>query len=242
MFNSMTPIVDSFSISGRISIGDGEYPSYMSIHSKIKEGRVALGESEETFGKRFGVSRGTVQQWEREGGTAPKRTRMAEVSEALNLTINKLVGDDANIASGPDIRSVRMYPVISCVQAGDWTDIYDNFQPGDADEWRESHKDLGANGYVLRVQGDSMTGSAGAEYSFPAGFLLYVNPSLDALPGKFVIVRREGEQKATFKRYVMVDGEPYLEALNPMWPNRYLKLLKGDVFCGVVVHAGRDLP
>ena len=213
----------------------------MSIHSRIKAGRIALGESEEIFGKRFGVSRGTVQQWEREGGTAPKRTRMAEVADALGISVNALV-DDGNVEDGPPVNKKRIYPLVSDVQAGDWTDICDNFQPGDADEWRECHKDLGKCGFVLRVSGDSMTGAAGAEYSFPAGFLLYVNPDLDALPGKFVVVRREGEQKATFKRYVMLDGEQYLEALNPMWPNRYLKLREGDVFCGVVVHAGRDLP
>lgn len=147
-----------------------------------------------------------------------------------------------NTEAAPPINKKRMYPLISDVQAGDWTEICDNFQPGDADEWRESHKDLGRCGFVLRVTGDSMTGAAGSEYSFPAGFLLYVNPDMDALPGKFVIVRREGDTKATFKRYVMLDGEQYLEALNPMWPNRYIKLREGDVFCGVVVHAGRDLP
>ena len=213
----------------------------MSIHSRIKAGRMALGESEETFGKRFGVSRGTVQQWEREGGTAPKRTRMADVANALGLTVNALV-DDGNVVDGPALNKKRIYPLISDVQAGDWTEICDNFQPGDADEWRESHKDLGPCGFVLKVDGDSMTASVGAPFSFPAGFLLFVNPDAEVLPGKFVVVRREGEKKATFKRYVMLDGVEYLEALNPTWPNRYIKLQEGDVFCGVVMHAGMDLP
>ena len=148
----------------------------------------------------------------------------------------------SNIQESVPISRRRKYPVISDVQAGEWTDIYDNFNPGDAEDWRECHKNLGPRGYVLRVTGDSMTAAAGAEYTFPAGYLLFVNPDLEPLPQKFVIARRESETAATFKRYVMLDGQPYLEALNPMWPNRYLKLLAGDVFCGVVVHAGKDLP
>jgi SOS-response transcriptional repressor LexA len=214
----------------------------MSIHSKIKAGRLQLGESEEVFGRRFDVTRGTVQQWEREGGTAPKRERLTKVASAIGLTINQLMEDSSNVEDGPTIQRNRSYPVISEVQAGVWTDISDNFSPGDAEEWRDSHKDLGLHGYVLRVAGDSMTGAPGAEYTFPSGYLLFVNPDLDPLPGKFVIVRRESEKAASFKRLVQVDGELFLEALNPSWPNRYLKLKEGDAFCGVVVHAGRDLP
>jgi len=167
--------------------------------------------------------------------------RLAALAQGIAASVN-VNAEQFNVEEAPPLNRKRMYPVISDVQAGDWTEICDQFQPGDADEWRESHKDLGPCGFVLRVSGDSMTGSAGAEYSFPTGFLLFVNPELEALPGKFVVVRREGEKMATFKRYVMLDGEPYLEALNPMWPSRYIKLREGDFFCGVVVHAGRDLP
>lgn len=95
---------------------------------------------------------------------------------------------------------------------------------------------------VLRVTGPSMTAPEGSSYSFPEGMLLYVRPEQDWTPGRFVIVRREGEATATFKRLVNVDGELFLEALNPDWPNRYLPLKHGDTLCGVVVHAGFDLP
>lgn len=239
---SIPVIVDSFSIFASKSISAGRYARKMSIHSKIRDGRKRLGEGEKVFGARFGVTRGTVQHWEREGGTAPKLDRLAAVADAIGLTIAELMDEQSNVEEAMPIGKKRLYPVISDVQAGDWTEICDNFQPGDADEWRESHKDLGIWGYVLRVTGDSMTAAIGAEYSFPPGYLLYVNPDIEPLPNKFVIVRREGEKAATFKRYIMIDGQPYLEALNPVWPYRYLKLQEGDVFCGVVVHAGRELP
>lgn len=144
----------------------------------------------------------------------------------------------ANTSPGPDIKGKGTYPVISSVAAGEWTALCDNFHPGDADDWGFSHHDLGRCGYMLRVSGKSMTNTeSGARYSFPEGMLLHINPDMDSMPGKFVVVRREAEKEATFKRLTLVDGELYLEAINPDWPNRYLKLMPGDVFCGVVVDA-----
>jgi SOS-response transcriptional repressor LexA len=151
-------------------------------------------------------------------------------------------GIETNIEAGPNIRMEREYPLISWVQAGAWTGLSDNFHPGDAEDWKPCHKNLGANGYILRVKGESMTAPPGERFTFPEGILLYVNPDAEVTPGKFVIVRRNGTQEATFKKLTLVDGEQYLEALNPAWPNRYLKLQADDEFCGVVMHAGFDMP
>lgn len=63
----------------------------MSINSLIRDGRKRLKLSEEQFGKLFGVSRGTVQHWEREGGTAPNRNRQALVAEKLGITVAELM-------------------------------------------------------------------------------------------------------------------------------------------------------
>lgn len=141
-----------------------------------------------------------------------------------------------NVTAGPDPRGP--YPLISEVQAGMWTELCDNFQPGDADERYTSAKNLGKCGYLLRVKGRSMY-APGERHSFPEGMILHVNPDLEPSPGQFVIVRREYSKEATFKRYVLIDGTPYLEAINPDWPKdeKYLKLQKGDAWCGVVVDA-----
>lgn len=70
--------------------------------------------------------------------------------------------------------------------------------------------------------------------------LLFVRPYEDAVPGNFVIAKRNGNT-ATFKKLTTIDGELYLEALNPNWPEQYMKVQHDDVFCGVVKHAGFDL-
>jgi SOS-response transcriptional repressor LexA len=148
----------------------------------------------------------------------------------------------SNVSPGPDPKG--RYPLISEVQAGMWTELYDQFQPGDAGDWLPSTKNLGPHGYMLRVSGKSME-DPGGRFSFPEGMVLHVNPDITPVPSQFVIVRRESTQEAVFKRYVMIDGEPYLEAINPDWPKdmKFLKLQPGDAWCGVVVDASlNNLP
>ncbi len=121
-----------------------------------------------------------------------------------------------------------------------WTEIADNFVLADDARQYQCHIDLGDHGFVLRVDGVSMTAPSGVFPTFPPGMLLFVRPNEDAIPGKFVIVRRNGNT-ATFKKLVQIEGELYLEALNHDWPHRYMRVQADDVFCGVVMHAGFDL-
>ena len=213
--------------------------------TRLRAARKFAGLTQQELSKKTGIPQSTISTAERIGGGSAETVTYAQ---ACGVAPNWLANGEgnmevvprlsANTTPGPEIKGNGNYPVVSSVQAGDWTELCDNFQPGDAEEYGHSHHDLGQCGYMLRVTGKSMTNTeSGARYSFPEGMLLHINPHLEALPGKFVVVRREEEKAATFKRLVMVDGEMYLEAINPDWPNRYLKLKSGDVFCGVVVDA-----
>jgi DNA-binding XRE family transcriptional regulator len=55
----------------------------MSIHRLIRQGRLRLGMTEKQFADGPGVSRGAVQQWERPGDTAPKRSNQPAVARLL---------------------------------------------------------------------------------------------------------------------------------------------------------------
>lgn len=144
--------------------------------------------------------------------------------------------EKSNVTDGPPVKGV--YPLISKVQAGMWTALCNQFQPGHADEWLPSTKNLGRCGYMLRVEGRSMENASGRP-NFAEGMVLHVNPDLVPEPGQYVVVRRSGTEEATFKRYVLIDGAKYLEAINPDWPKdmKYLPLQPGDEWCGVVVDA-----
>lgn len=167
----------------------------------------------------------------------PAHWGLESLPSSVGEPSSKRKTEKSNVEPGPDIKGRERYPLISWVQAGEWSELCDNFQPGDADEWPVSPHNLGECGFFLRVKGHSMTAPPGSGYSFPEGVLLHVRPESDAVAGQFVIVRRTAEKAATFKRLALVDGELFLEAINPDWPKRYLPLKEGDVIVGLVVDA-----
>jgi transcriptional regulator with XRE-family HTH domain len=62
------------------------------IHTRIKQRREALGISMKALADMVGVSAWqTIQQWEREDGTAPKRDRLEAVARALQTTPEALL-------------------------------------------------------------------------------------------------------------------------------------------------------
>ena len=63
----------------------------MSIHRTIREVRERLKMTELQFADAIGVTRAAVQQWEREGGTAPARSRQKKVADLLGLSIAELM-------------------------------------------------------------------------------------------------------------------------------------------------------
>lgn len=67
----------------------------MNIHRRIRELREAKGLSMQALAKLVGVRAWqTIQQWEKEDGTAPKRDRLAAVAEALGTTQEYLLFGD----------------------------------------------------------------------------------------------------------------------------------------------------
>ncbi|MDI9684296.1 LexA family protein [Burkholderia cenocepacia] len=143
---------------------------------------------------------------------------------------------ESNITEWP----VGKLPLISWVQAGDWSEIVDNFQPGDAEEWIACPFPSGRHGFVLRVVGDSMY-NPGGDLSFREGDFISVNPDWEAKHRSLVIARHNGE-KATFKQLLIDENDgPMLFALNPNWPKRYMPLDKHTEIIGVVTGQWRPL-
>ena len=221
----------------------------MALGNQIKHYRRKAGLTLEALSEISGVDVGTISALEvRDSSRSKYATALAT---ALGLSVEQIEQEGAdfpvnpgahNTLPGPDVHGP--YPVLSTVQAGRWTEICGQFQREDAQEWRPSARRLGPNGYMLRVAGQSMY-APGQAYSFPEGMILHVNPDAAPVPGQFVVVRRADSDEATFKRYVLIDGRPFLEAINPDWPKelKYLPLQPDDVWCGVVKDASvGDLP
>jgi len=104
----------------------------------------------------------------------------------------------------------RRVPVISWVQAGDWKEVADPFQPGDADEWMETDATASPYAFALRVVGDSM------EPEFMPGDTIVIDPERPAENGSYVVVKNGTE--ATFKQIVMDGQSVFLKPLNSRYP------------------------
>ncbi|HDR9184578.1 TPA: helix-turn-helix domain-containing protein [Burkholderia vietnamiensis] len=224
----------------------------MELKDWIRASRNGAKLTQEQLGERLGVTKGNVSAWEN-GRHEPSYAQLQQIAEITGATLPHGTSHETkgssestynipaagdNFVMGPDLKS-RLYPEISWVQAGMWTELCENFVPDEGTAWHQCHIDLGPCGFVVAVRGPSMTAPAGVSPSFPDGIKLFVSPDAEVLPGKFVVALRDG--KATFKKLSLIDGDLYLEAINPDWPERYTKLGDGDHFAGVVRHAGFDV-
>lgn len=182
-----------------------------SIHRKIKRLRKARGLTLETFAKEVGVSWQSAQQWEKDpGGTAPHRKRMNRVAEVLGVAVAELLSGNLDNEPGPKIRG--KVPLISWAAAGQWYDVHDPFQPGEADEWIYTTKTVSANAFALRVVGDSM------EPKIPDGSIVIIDPAVAHKHGSIVLAKRTQDQQATLKQLWYDGAEPKLKPLNDRYP------------------------
>jgi SOS-response transcriptional repressor LexA len=201
----------SFSSFARESSDRRPYSLRMSVDRRIKSGRERLGLSVEQFAERVGVSRGSVQQWEK-GTTAPKRSRQPAVASALGLTVAELMSETENVSAVE--KQFGVVPLISWVKAGDWMEAADPLQPGDAEKWLPCPVNHGSRAFALRVRGDSMTAPYGRSY--PEGCIIFVDPERRSpVNGERIIAKLAGTDEVTFKVFKEEDGRRWLQPLNP---------------------------
>ena len=192
----------------------------VSIHQLIREGRKRLRMSEQQFADLVGVSRGAVQQWEKAGGTAPKRGNQAQVAKVLGISVAELVSGGSNVGGQLLVRAE--VPLVSEVEAGNYT-VIDNFKPKGRFETVPVSVEVKRHTYALRVHGDSMASDSGD--SFPEGSVIVVEPEMPPLPGDYVIVLNSANE-TTFKQLVKDGGDLYLKPLNSRYPIKPLGTAK----------------
>lgn len=147
---------------------------------------------------------------------------------------DKVIKD--NVTAGPKIYG--SVPLISWVQAGSWQDAADPYSVGDAEDWLPCIRSHGPRTYCLRVRGQSMY-NPGGQHSYSEGDIIFVDPDRIPEHGDRVIVRLEDKSETTFKQYIEEDGERFLKALNPNWPEPIIKVNSEATFCGVIISTSR---
>ena len=120
-----------------------------------------------------------------------------------------------NAEPGPGAHSLR--PLISWVQAGAWTEIAGSFSAENAKAYLPCPVRCSPGTFVLRVRGESM------EPRFRDSDLIFVDPAVSPDHGRYVVVRGENSNEATFKQLIVEGDRKYLKALNPDWPERIVR-------------------
>lgn len=195
--------------------------------------------------KMAGVSRAVPHQWLSGQTKTMNQNHVFAVADALGVNPRWLIIGKGpmepksvekmdkswirNVEPGPDIFS--HVPLISWVQAGQWKEIMDIYQPGDGEEMVMVTGRVGPHAFALRVVGDSMY-DQNTGRGFPPGALVVVDPDTEAHNGSYVVVRLDDAQEATFKQLVIDGGKQYLKPLNPRYP--IIEVNSHATICGVV--------
>lgn len=193
-----------------------------SIGERVRHRRVQLDLSQAELARLSGLKQSDISKIER--GTIKRTTAVVELARALQCSPEYLALGEENAPNdgtpAPEASKPRgKVPLISWVIAGNWSDVNDPFQPGDADDWVDVEGlQYGPNTFALTVNGDSMTNPNPGERTFPEGTLLIVDPSRVATANDFVIAKDVKRQRATFKKLVTDGARWYLKALNPAYP------------------------
>ena len=194
--------------------------AYMDMTERMQNRRKELGYTQAVLAKKVGVSRVSVTQWE-SGDTSPRGENLYTLCKKLECSPDWLLygKEPKKEASGigntrPGPKLYDRVPLISWVQAGEWTEIVESWDPQEVKEWHYPTIKVGPNSFALRVHGDSMT-NHGGPLSIPEGSIVVVDPDVEAVNGKIVIARLEGTAEATIKKLVIDGTNEYLKPLHP---------------------------
>lgn len=218
----------------------------MKMNERIRTRRKELKLTQAVLAKLVGVNRVTVTGWE-SGDYEPGGSNLQALSAALKCNPQWLIdgaGDpdtDVPQTKPTDKFGIKKIPVLSWVQAGEWTECGLPVTAEDANEWIFTSANLSDGGFALKVRGDSMTNPNGAP-SIPEGSLVVVDPDYGSAyeaSGKIVVAQIEGSAEATLKKFVIDGPIKYLIPLNPSY--RVLEVNGNCRIVGVVRQVITDL-
>ena len=215
----------------------------MEFKDRLKTARKHGKLTQTELAQAVGISQTSITDLER--GKSQSTSYVAEIAKACSVDPLWLAtgrGDMVGNSSMANVSAVvqphkeaKEYPLISWVVAGMWEESCDNFQPGDADEWIESHANAGSNGYWLEVKGLSMV-VPNDTVSFPPKMRILVRPeSFDLVSGKYYIAKLMDTGETTFKQYIRDAGVEYLQPLNPSF--KTIEITENVQIIGRVVDA-----
>jgi len=214
----------------------------------IKQLRKNLNLTQLDVSKFVGVSKTSVSQWE-SGLTSPRGEHLYTLCKVLQCEPDYLLyGKDVLQKSHepspsrhnliPNPYAIKKVPLISLVQAGEWTSIADRIHTNESEEWQDTTASVSTNAFALRVRGDSMVNPHGFP-SIPEGSIVIVDPDGHVESGKIVVVRLDGTSEATLKKLIIDGPYMYLKPLNPDY--RTIQIDQECTIVGIIKQVISDL-
>lgn len=171
--------------------------------------------------KLTGVPQPTIHRFMSGLHGEPRTSTLKPIADYFGITLAQLL--DTDLETGNVVSNVSTLgaaypavPLISWVQAGQWTEIVDNYVPGDGELVAARDSKPGKYAFALRVEGDSMVSHN--HLSFPQGTIIIVDPARAPGSGDFVVAKDVMTGCATFKRLMQDAGHWFLKPLNPAYP------------------------
>lgn len=185
----------------------------MDFSTCLRERRVKAGISQKELSDAAGISQGSISRIER----GVQNNLTSETCRKILEAMAKLDPCDADpfdvfvreeILPLPNWNYGKPLPVLSWVQAGEWTETIDPIGIGFSAEGDPvvTDKNVSQNAFALRVHGKSM------EPRFFDGDTIIVDPNLECRTGDLCVARINDQ--TTFKRYHETPSEVRLEPLN----------------------------
>ena len=220
--------------------------------SRVRSRRKELGLSQAELAKRGKLSQTTISDIERGRNDASRE--IVELAVALQCSPEWLKTGQGPMEGIAQVRSSVIHlgpsavpvqrpsgqpvPLLATVPAGNWREVVDAYAMGGADSYVMALEDVGAHGFALRVEGNSM------EPEFHAGEVIFINPDRQPNPGDFVVARNH-KLECTLKKYrprgLNERGEEYFELvpLNEDYPTLRSDFIQLEII-GVVVELRRQ--
>lgn len=171
------------------------------------------------------VSHVTVRNWE--SGSEIKTDNLDAIILALGVSRDWLLNGKETLIQDPNaaynlnaeiLKPTKKVPLISMVQAGDWSEAFDPYQAGFGSSEEECPVPHGDSTFAVRINGESMMPK------FEHGEIIFCDPSQRPENKDFVIAKLTDNNEATFKQLVIEDGQSMLKAINPNWHNTYMPI------------------
>jgi SOS-response transcriptional repressor LexA len=133
-----------------------------------------------------------------------------------------------------EMRNLGKVPLIDWEAVGDFCGLSNSYRVEIVEEWLYCPSKHGPKTFALRVRGESMYNPSGSP-SFNDGDIIFVDPDRRAIHKSLVICLLGDTKEATFKRLLTEGETKMVEALNPSWPERIVKVNGDARICGVVI-------